>query len=150
MKCTTIKKIKSQSYTTVCGCFCCFFINHQIHSSSAILHTTKKFACNCLSIPWFRVNRKEHYSDVTMSAMASQISIISTVFSTVWPGSHHGKHQSPASLAFVRGTTVADGFPSQRVSDAENIPIWWRHHGLWHLENLGTMNNRVIAFISGT
>ena len=24
---------------------------------------------------------------------------------------------------------VTGGFPSQRSSNAENVPIWWRHHG---------------------
>ena len=30
---------------------------------------------------------------------------------------------------------VTRGFPSQRASNAENVSIWWRHHGyeLWKL-----------------
>ena len=27
--------------------------------------------------------------------------------------------------------SVTDGFPSQRVSNAENVSIWWRHHERW-------------------
>ena len=39
------------------------------------------------------------------------------------------KHQSSASLAFVRGIPpVTGGFPSQRASDAENVSIGWRHY----------------------
>ena len=38
-----------------------------------------------------------------MSAMASQITVVSIVYSTVCSGAHQGKHQSPMSLAFVRG-----------------------------------------------
>ena len=45
----------------------------------------------------------EHYDDVTMSGMASQISSLTIVYSTVYPGADQRKHQSPASLAFVRG-----------------------------------------------
>ena len=41
-----------------------------------------------------------HYSDVIMSAMASQIKI---VYSTVYSGAYQRKHQSSASRAFVRG-----------------------------------------------
>ena len=44
-----------------------------------------------------------HYSDVIISTMASQITSVSTVYSTVCSGSDRRKHQSSASLAFVRG-----------------------------------------------
>ena len=43
------------------------------------------------------------YSDVRMSAMASQITGISTVCSVVCSGAHQRKYQISASLAFVRG-----------------------------------------------
>ena len=38
-----------------------------------------------------------------MSAMASQITSLTIVYSTVYSGVDQRKHQSPASLAFVRG-----------------------------------------------
>ena len=44
-----------------------------------------------------------HYSDVIVSAMVSQITDVSMVYSTVCPGANQTKHQSYASLAFVRG-----------------------------------------------
>ena len=44
-----------------------------------------------------------HYYDVTMSAMASQIAGVSSVCSTVGSDADQRKHQSSASLAFVRG-----------------------------------------------
>ena len=44
-----------------------------------------------------------HYSDVIMSAMASQIICVLIVCSTVWSGADQRRHQSSASLAFVRG-----------------------------------------------
>ena len=44
-----------------------------------------------------------HYNDVIMSAMASQITSFTIVYSTVYSGAGQRKHQSPASLAFVRG-----------------------------------------------
>ena len=44
-----------------------------------------------------------HYSDVILSAMASQITSISIVYSTVYSDADQRKHQSSASLAFVRG-----------------------------------------------
>ena len=44
-----------------------------------------------------------HYSDVIIGAMASQITSPTIVYSTVYSGADQRKHQSSASLAFVRG-----------------------------------------------
>ena len=44
-----------------------------------------------------------HYGDVMMNAMASQITRLTIVCSTVYSGAGQRKHQSSASLAFVRG-----------------------------------------------
>ena len=53
-----------------------------------------------------------------------------TVYSTVYSDADQRKHQSSASLAFVReihrGPT--DEFPTEMASNAENVSIWWRHH----------------------
>ena len=46
---------------------------------------------------------KRHYSDVIMSTMASQITIVAIVCSTVCSDTDRRKHQSFASLAFVTG-----------------------------------------------
>ena len=45
----------------------------------------------------------KHYSDVTMRVMASQITSVSVVYSTVCPGADQRKHQSSTSLVLVRG-----------------------------------------------
>ena len=45
----------------------------------------------------------DHNNDVIMSAMASQIISLTIVYSTVYSGADQRKHQSSASLAFVRG-----------------------------------------------
>ena len=45
----------------------------------------------------------QHYNNVIMSAMASQITSFTTVYSTVYLGTDQRKHQSSASLAFVWG-----------------------------------------------
>ena len=44
-----------------------------------------------------------HYGDVTMTAIASQITSLTVVYSIVYSGADQKKHQSSASLAFVRG-----------------------------------------------
>ena len=43
------------------------------------------------------------YNDVIINAMASQITSLAIVYSTVYSGTDERKHQSSASLAFVRG-----------------------------------------------
>ena len=45
----------------------------------------------------------KHYNGVIMGAMAPQITSIIIVYCTVPSGADQGKHQSSASLAFVRG-----------------------------------------------
>ena len=44
-----------------------------------------------------------HYNDVIMGAIASQITSLTIVYPTFFSGANQRKHQSPASLAFVRG-----------------------------------------------
>ena len=44
-----------------------------------------------------------HYDDVIMGAVASQLTSLTIVYSTVYSGAHQRKHQSSASLAFVWG-----------------------------------------------
>ena len=74
--------------------------------------------------------RRDHYRDVIISAMASQTTSVSIVYSIVCWGVDQRKHQSSAPLAFVRGihrwpvnSPVTGEFPAQRASDAENASI---------------------------
>ena len=48
-------------------------------------------------------DRKTHYRDVIMSTISSQITSLTIVYSLVYSGADQRKHQSSASLAFVRG-----------------------------------------------
>ena len=66
-----------------------------------------------------------HYYDVIKTAMASQITGVSIVCSTVCSGIDQRKHQRSAPLTFVRGI---HRWPSQATSYAENASIWWRLH----------------------
>ena len=45
----------------------------------------------------------QHYHDVTMDSIASQITSLTIVYSAVYSAADQRKHQSSASLAFVRG-----------------------------------------------
>ena len=62
-------------------------------TSHKVIHQVLQVAC----MP------DEHYSDVMMNAMASQLTGISIVCATVCSGTDQRKHQSSASLAFLRG-----------------------------------------------
>ena len=72
-------------------------------------HTFKMFLC-FLSI-FLQPKRKWkslefiaiHYNDVIMGTIASQITNLPIVYSTVYSDADQRKHQSSASLAFVRG-----------------------------------------------
>ena len=52
---------------------------------------------------WQWNNAKEYDSDVIMSTIASLITSLTIVYSTVYSDADQRKHQSPAPLAFVRG-----------------------------------------------
>ena len=52
---------------------------------------------------WLLVAFMEHYNDVKMSAIASQITSLTIIYSTVYSDTDQRKHQSSVSLAFVRG-----------------------------------------------
>ena len=52
--------------------------------------------CGCPSL-------SVHYNDVIMGAIASQITSLTIVYSIVYSDADQRKHQSSASLAFVRG-----------------------------------------------
>ena len=75
------------SFTGLTGCFCprTFFLNNELDISS----------WTCLFIGF-------HYSDVITGAIASEFTSLRIVYSTAYSGIDQRKHQSPASLAFVR------------------------------------------------
>ena len=80
--------------------------------------------------PWY------HFNDVIMGAIASQITSLTIVYSTVYSDADQRKHESSASLTFVRrvtdlcaGNSPGTGeFPAKMASNGENVSIWWRHH----------------------
>ena len=55
---------------------------------------------------WYNSNNNNnHYDDVIMSTIASQITSLTIVYSTIYSGADQSKHQSPASLAFCVGNS---------------------------------------------
>ena len=72
-----------------------------VASVIVVLCATSCYIGLCYSEMWQYV--WPHYSDVTMGAMASQIASLTIVYSIVYSVENQRKHQSSASLAFVRG-----------------------------------------------
>ena len=71
--------------------FDCFLLNENFWFSNKI---SQKY------VPWGLI---DHYSDIIMGVMASQITSLTIVYSTVYSGTDQRKHQSSTSLVFSRG-----------------------------------------------
>ena len=68
-----------------------------------VVYQMSSFLLNILSVYCAYSILRNHYSDVIMGTAASQITSLTIVYSNVYSGSDQRKHQSSASLAFVRG-----------------------------------------------
>ena len=92
--------------------------------------------------PWALPWRLLHYNDVIMSVMASQITSLTIVYSTVYSGAAQRKHQSSASLAFVRGihrwpvNSPHKGPVTRKVFPFDDV-IMYYSHGLFHNDCYG-------------
>ena len=95
-----------------------------IKSYNMILYITRTTALSIIAVAMY-------YNDLIMSTMVSQFTSLMIVYSLVYSDTDQRKHQSPTSLAFVRGIHQ---WPvnslHKRVSKSENVSIWWCHHGL--------------------
>ena len=81
-----IKYLYAYGFLVLC-IYCCYIITSMQHRFSGI----KRFLF------------PSHYDDVKMCSMASQITSLTIIYSTVYSGTDLRKHQSSASLAFVQG-----------------------------------------------
>ena len=65
-----------------------------------------------------------------MGAMASKITSLTIVYSIVYSGADQRKTPKLRVTGLCVGNSLVTGeFPAQRASNAENVSIWWRHHG---------------------
>ena len=82
--------------------------------------------------------RSTHYSDVIITAMASQITCVSIVSSTVCSRADLRKHQSSASLAFVRRThrwpvgSPHNGSVTLNVFPFDDVIMWYQAYDYLH------------------
>ena len=89
---------------------------------SACAKSTETLRCMISGKIW-------HYNDVIMNAMASQITSLTIVYSTVYSGIGKKKKTKLRVTVLCAGNSPVTGeFPAQRVSNAENVSIWWRLH----------------------
>ena len=83
---------------------------------------------------------------ITITTMASLITSLTVVYSTIYSGADQRKHQSSASLAFVRG--IHRGLPAQMASNAENVfddvIMPYHNYTQWDSHVFRT-NNRIFA-----
>ena len=64
-----------------------------------------------------------------MGAMVPQITSLTIVYSTVYSAQIKEIIKAPRHWPLCGEFTVTGEFPAQRASNAENVSIWWRHHG---------------------
>ena len=75
---------------------------------------------------WYTPN---HYNDLIMSAMVFHITSLTIIYSTVYSGADQRRHQSSASLAFVRGShRWPVNSPYKGPVTRKKVSIWCRHH----------------------
>ena len=78
-------------------------------------------------------NKSLHYFDVIMGTVASQISSLRIVYSTVYSDADQRKKSKLCVIGLCAGNSPGTGeFPAHMASNAENVSIWWRHHGMSH------------------
>ena len=75
---------------------------------------------------WLCCIKWKHYNDIIMSTMASQISSLTIVYSTIYSRCRSKK----TSILYVTGlcegnSPVTSEFSTQRASNVENVFIWW-------------------------
>ena len=99
------------------------------------LTLTKKFQLHCLphcqNFAFLKIH--VHYGDVIMDVIASQITSLTIVDSTV-------NSDAETSKLCVTGLCVGNSpgngeFSAQMASNTENVSIWWRHHENWVYTN---------------
>ena len=82
-----------------------------------------------------------HDSDVIMRAMASQITSVLIVYTTVCSGADKESSKAARHSPLYEGggggggnSPVIGEILSQRASNAENPSIWWHHHEILYLK----------------
>ena len=125
------------------GVICVGRLTHQLprNKRATVLPTSLEHcsfnACNVISahghVMWSMqryCHSRVHCSDAIMSAMASRITSLTIVYSTVHSGAHQRKYQSSASLAFVRGIQWWPVNSPHKGPVTPKMFPWCNHHDI--------------------
>ena len=83
-----------------------------------------------------------------MGAIASQITSLAIVYSSVYSGANQRKHHKLRVTGLCVGSSPGtDEFPAQMASNTINVSIWWRHHEKFGWR-LGSTTARVVSQLS--
>ena len=74
---------------------------------------------------WLRSSRFNHYCDVRMDTMASQITSLTIVYSTVHAGADQRNIKAPRHWLLSRSPVNS---PHKWPVTRKNVSIWWRDH----------------------
>ena len=85
-------------------------------------NTQRRYYVIVLLIVWSQNSTSRNLDD-TPYYVDSAFKIVSLWFSRLW-------RRRWRKTSKLRVAGFVTGFPSQRASDAENVSIWWRHHGV--------------------
>ena len=88
-----------------------------------------------------------HYNDVEMTTIASQITSLMVVYSTVYSDAHQRKHQSSASLAFVWGIHRERWDPRTKGQLRGKCFHLMTSSGIHHTQNVTHINDNLIHLI---
>ena len=79
-----------------------------------------------------------------MGAMASQITSNTIVYSSVYSGRLKNTTKLCVTGLCEGDSPVTGEFPAQIASNAENVSIWWSHHG-WQMSPAALNNTGWLA-----
>ena len=101
--------------------------------SSLLLAGIQRCLCQS-SVQCHHCSHQLRYSDVIMDTMASQITSLTLLYSTVNSSTDQKKTSKLRVTGLNAGKSPGTGeFPAQIASNAENVYIWWRHHICWNV-----------------
>ena len=104
------------------------------------VHQHRRCCCKC---------QQNHYNDVKMGAMASQITSPTIVHSTVYSRRGSKKTSKPRVTDLCAGNSPVTGECSaQMASNAENVSIWWRHHVHDYCSSIDSGSGATSGYIS--
>ena len=121
--------------------------NCQLCAALWAMWTYLTLGCQPVSTPNSYSITAAHYNDVIMSAVASQITSLTTVYSTVYSDADQRKHQSFASLVFETG--IHRWLVNSPHKGPVTRKIWWRHHESGHNQPCSHTEYYDIAVVRG-